>query len=137
MRNIVVGVDGSTTSWRAFSLAVCVAKSHGARVRACLVWHTPASLEMAAFAMPVLPVLEDEQDGGEVARQVREELALAGVEGDLSCREGDIAHELEVLAEACRADLIVVGRSRHPALHLGGVPRRMLAMGRRPVLVVP
>ena len=48
-----------------------------------------------------------------------------------------MARELEALAEACHADLIVVGRSRHPALHLGGVPRRLLAMGRRPVLVVP
>jgi len=51
--------------------------------------------------------------------------------------EGDRHDFLETLAEACHADLIVVGRSRHPALHLGGVPRRLLAMGHRPVLVVP
>jgi nucleotide-binding universal stress UspA family protein len=41
------------------------------------------------------------------------------------------------VASGCRADLIVVGRSRHPALHLGGVPRKLLAMGHRPVLIVP
>jgi nucleotide-binding universal stress UspA family protein len=137
MGNVVVGVDGSTTSWRAFSLAVAVAKNHGARVRACLVCHTPASLGMAPFVTPMVPLVGECDDGGELGKQVRQELALAGVEGDLSCREGDIAQELEVLAESCRADMIVVGRSRHPALHLGGVPRRLLAMARRPVLVVP
>lgn len=137
MRNIVVGIDGSTPSWRALSLALSIAKSYNARVRACSVWHTPASLEMAVFAMPVVPVIEEDPDGGQLGKQVREELALAGVEGDFSCREGDIAQQLEALAESCRADLIVVGRSRHPALHLGGVPRRLLSMGRWPVVVVP
>ena len=44
--------------------------------------------------------------------------------GEFNERSGDVARELETLAEACHADLIVVGRSRHPALHLGGVPRR-------------
>lgn len=137
MRNIVVGVDGSTPSWRALSLAMSIARSYNARVLACYVWHTPASLEMAVFAMPVVPVIEEGTDGGELGKKVREELVLAGVEGDFSRREGDISQELEALAESCRADLIVVGRSRHAALHLGGVPRRLLSMGRRPVVVVP
>jgi nucleotide-binding universal stress UspA family protein len=59
------------------------------------------------------------------------------VEGLFSCLDGDIASELEAQAERCRADLVVVRRSRHPALRLGGVPRKLLAMGDRPVLVVP
>lgn len=92
---------------------------------------------MAVFAMPVVPVIEEVSDDGTLGEQVREELALAGVEGDFCCREGEIAQQLEALAESCQADLIVVGRSRHAALHLGGVPRRLLSMGRRPVLVVP
>lgn len=137
MGDVVVGVDGSDASWRALSVAVWVARCQGARVRACLVLHTPASMAAAPFMAPMVPLLEEDEDGGELGKQVREELALAGVDGDFCCREGDVAQELELLAEACRADLIVVGRSRHPALHLGGVPRRLLAMGRRPALVVP
>lgn len=109
------------------AMAVGMAARYGAHVHACLVFQV-------AFSVPV-PVLGEE--GEEMARQVAEELSRAGVAGELTCRNGDVAQELEALAEACRADVIVVGRSRHPALHLGGVPRRLLAMGRHPVLVVP
>lgn len=139
MHDIVVGVDGSTPSWRAFSLAVSIARKYGAQVRVCRVWRVPPAFEGLAFSVGAVPVFQGEEEGGypELAKEVRAELELAGVEGDFCCREGDTAQQLEALAESCQADLIVVGRSRHPALHLGGVPRRLLAMGRRPVLVVP
>ena len=137
MRDLVVGIDGSTTSWRAFSMAVGIARRYEARMHACFVFHVPASpADLAAFAVPVNAFVDDD-DGGDLGRDVVEELSRAGVEGDFTYIKGDVAHELEVLAESCLADVIVVGRSRHPALHLGGVPRRLLATGRRPVLVVP
>jgi nucleotide-binding universal stress UspA family protein len=135
VRDLVVGLDGSTTSWRAFSMAVGIARRYEARVHACFVFHVPASAGLAAFAVPVTAFVGD--DGGDLGRDVAEELSRAGVKGDFTYIEGDVAHELEALAERCLADVIVVGRSRHPALHLGGVPRRLLATGPRPVLVVP
>ena len=136
MREVVVGIDGSTPSWRALSMAVGIGTRYQARVNACFVWHTPAPVEAAIFAAPVVPVFE-EDDADELALQVKHELEGAGVEGEFFCLTGEVAQELEQLAEGRRADLIVVGRSRHAALHLGGVPRKLLAMGRRPVLVVP
>jgi len=135
VRDLVVGVDGSTTSWRAFSMAVGIARRYEARVHACFVVHVPASADLAAFAVPVTAFADD--DGGDLGREVADELGRAGVAGDFTHIKGDVAHELEALAQSCLADVIVVGRSRHPALHLGGVPRRLLATGRRPVLVVP
>jgi nucleotide-binding universal stress UspA family protein len=136
VKDLVVGIDGSTTSWRALSMAVGIATRYKACVHVCFVLHTPAAAEMGVFAIPATVLVEDD-DGTDLGRQVTEELNGADVKGDFTCLKGDIARELEVLAESCRADVIVVGRSRHPALHPGGVPRRLLAMGRRPVLVVP
>ncbi len=131
-----MGIDGSTTSWRAFSMAVGIARRYDARVHACFVFHVPASADLAVFAVPVTAFVDDD-NGGDLGRDVAEELRGAGVEGEFTFVKGDVAHELEELAQSCRADVIVVGRSRHPALHLGGVPRKLLATGRRPVLVVP
>jgi nucleotide-binding universal stress UspA family protein len=136
MMEILVGVDGSPASWRAFSLALGIAEREHGFVHVCFVFHIPAPASIAPMAVPP-PGLSAEDDGGELEQKATEELQAAGVEGKFMCIEGDVAHELEASAERCHADLIVVGRSRHPALHLGGVPRKLLAIGRRPVLVVP
>ncbi|HYA45770.1 MAG TPA: universal stress protein [Acidimicrobiales bacterium] len=132
--SIVVGIDGSTTGWRAFSAALGVANRYNAFVRACYVAHMPAAAEMGVFGVAVPPVLDEGED---LRDEVNKELAEAGISGDFVLLKGDVAHELEAVAENCRADIIVVGRSQHPALHLGGVPRKLLALGHRPVLVVP
>lgn len=118
-------------------MAAGMARRNGAKVHACFVLHVPAVAELGSFSMPVPPVMLEAADCSELGAEVEKELAEAGVQGEFLCRQGDVARELETLAESLRADMIVVGRSRHPALHLGGAPRRLLAAGRRPVLVVP
>jgi nucleotide-binding universal stress UspA family protein len=50
---------------------------------------------------------------------------------------GDPAEELERVADACRADLMVVGRSMGMHMLASSVPRRLLHRAHRPVLVVP
>jgi nucleotide-binding universal stress UspA family protein len=72
-----------------------------------------------------------------LSRLVREELGTAEVGGDFAWTQGDVATELQRLAATHDADLIVVGRSAHPHLHVGNVPNRLITMGLRPVLVVP
>lgn len=118
-------------------MALGIGREYGARVHACFVLHVPGTAEIPPFSLPVAGLADDEEEGGSLGREVSAELTRAGVEGEFCCREGDVALQLEDLAESCHADLIVVGRSRHPALHLGGVPRRLLSRGRRAVLVVP
>ncbi len=117
-------------------MAVGIAERYTAHLHGCFVLQTPAAAEMVAFGLPV-PETGEVDDGDELAQTFTEEIDRAGVVGDFTCRKGDVAHELEDLAEQSRSDVIVVGRSRHPTLHLGGVPRRLLVMGRRPVIVVP
>ena len=133
--DIVIGFDGSPASWRAFFFALGIAQRERAFIHVTFVYHVPAPAVVAPLAGP--PGLPMNQDGGELERQATAELRVAGVEGVFTCIDGDIASELEAQAERCRADLVVVGRSRHPALRLGGVPRKLLATGHRPVLVVP
>ena len=134
--DIVIGLDGSPASWRAFFLALGIAQREKAFVHVSFVYHVPAPATVAPLTMPP-PGFPVDEDGGRLEREATAELQIAGVEGVFSSLDGDIASELEAQAERCRADLIVVGRSRHPALRLGGVPRKLLAMGHRPVLVVP
>ncbi len=47
----------------------------------------------------------------------REELGQAHVGGDFTCRTGEVSAQPELLAESCKADLIVVARSAHPYLN--------------------
>lgn len=84
--------------------------------------------------------LGDPDGDGWFAGQVTEEPSRAEraeVRGDFTYRSGEIAVELEYLAKGTGADLVIVGRFAHPHLHLGGVPLRLLAQSRHPVLVVP
>ncbi len=134
--DIVIGFDGSPASWRAFFLALGIAQRERAFIHVSFVYHVPAPATVAPLTTPP-PALPVGEDGGALERQATAELQVAGVEGVFSCLDGDIASELEAQAERCRADLVVVGRSRHPTLRLGGVPRKLLAIGHRPVLVVP
>jgi nucleotide-binding universal stress UspA family protein len=117
-------------------MAIGLARTWEAALHICYVTQVAAAAQMGAIALPIAPQV-GANEGGELRRAVSDELARNVMTGEFSERKGDVARELEALAESCRADLVVVGRSRHPALHLGGVPRRALAMGHRPVLVVP
>src|ERR1019366_4439551 len=111
IRSIVVGTDGSKPSYRAFAMAVGLAVREQGCVHAWFVSHVPGAAALGGFFAPV-PLVGDAESDDNLA-------------------------ELELLAEDCKADLVVVGRSAHPALHLGGVPRQLLARGRFPILVVP
>jgi nucleotide-binding universal stress UspA family protein len=137
VRNIVVGVDGSDASGRALQVAIDVARRYEGAVHACFVWALTATEQRAGFSAAPFSAAEGDRDIEQLGPAVVKELAGAGAKGDFCSREGEIGGELEALASSWDAELIVVGRSRHPALHLGGVPRHLLAMGRRPVLVVP
>jgi len=136
IRSIVVGTDGSKPSYRAFADGRRPGGARaGLRPRVFRLPRARGSRSRRVLA-PV-PLVGDAESDDNLARFVAQELGQASVRGDFTCRSGEVAAELELLAEDCKADLVVVGRSAHPALHLGGVPRQLLARGRFPILVVP
>jgi len=108
IRSIVVGTDGSEPSYRAFAMAVGLAVREQGCVHACFVSHVPGAAALGGFFAPV-PLAGDADSDDRLARFVTQELSQASVRGDFTCRNGEIAAELEFLAEDRRADLIVVG----------------------------
>jgi nucleotide-binding universal stress UspA family protein len=129
--SIVVGIDGSEPSNRALSFSTGFAARTHARLVACFVSHQPTVVAVAAI------VIDFEQFAKELEYTVNEELERCGVVNGLFYhRQGDTVTELKRLAEEQIADLIVVGRSRHPHLHVGSVPRRLLDTAHL-VLIVP
>ena len=136
VRSLVVGIDGSETSCRAFAMAIGLAVREQGCVHTCFIIHVPAAAALGESFAPV-PLVDNAESANRLAGFVTEELGQAHVDGDFTCRIGEVSAQLELLAEDCKADLIVVGRSAHPYLHLGGVPRQLLARGRFPILVVP
>ena len=136
VRSLVVGIDGSETSCRALAMAIGLAVREQGCVHTCFIIHVPTVDALGGSFAPV-QLVDDAESDDRLAGFVTEELGQAHVDGDFTCRVGEVGAQLELLAESCKADLIVVGRSAHPYLHLGGVPRQLLARGRFPILIVP
>jgi nucleotide-binding universal stress UspA family protein len=129
--SVVVGMDGSEPSDHALCFAVGLAAREHARVNVCFVSHQPPT-----FGINVPPVDFDSY-AKELELRANEELDRADVGGSFYHRQGDVVIELKRLADERVADLIAVGRSRHPHLHVGSVPRRLLDISGHAVLIVP
>lgn len=129
--SVVVGIDGTQSSDHAMYFAIGLAAREGARLSACYVSHPPI-----VYPGGLIPV-----DNGDYAtkldRQFKDEIKRAGVCGRFYRRNGDAVIELKRLADEQIADIIAVGRSRHPHLHVGSVPRRLLDTSGHAVLIVP
>jgi nucleotide-binding universal stress UspA family protein len=146
LAGVVVGLDGSPSSWDAFFWACGEATRRGQRLLAVFVSHTTGvSAGVAAAACAVVPVpavlhewqrAADEQAAqllAEVERCARErEVEIAFVH----CR-GDPAKELLRTGVSAKADLIVVGRSAKAWHHLAGsISRQLVSKADAPVVVV-
>ena len=113
---VVIGTDGSPTSWDAFSWGCGEARRMGGRV-------------VAVFAGP-------EEDKRLVEDMLRES-AGQGIDLIFIHAPGDPATELLRVAKAVHADLIVVGKSttiRHR--YVGSMGQRLIARRPAPVVVV-
>jgi nucleotide-binding universal stress UspA family protein len=130
--NVVVGIDGTESSDHAMHFAIGLAARERARVSACFVSH-PLIVTYPAGLVPI----DFEAYATALDNQFTDELKLAGVCGCFYHREGDAVVELKRLADEQLADIIAVGRSRHPHLHVSSVPRRLLDISGHAVLIVP
>jgi nucleotide-binding universal stress UspA family protein len=135
---IVVGLDGSPTSWDAFAWAA----GEAIRLRANLlaVYVTPAVETLTATGVPFDLALV-EQARGEAADRLRCEAERAarelGVHLTFVRKRGDPSSSIIAAALAVGADLIVVGRSEKWLHHLtGSLGRRLVSRHNAPVVVV-
>jgi nucleotide-binding universal stress UspA family protein len=135
---IVVGLDGSPSSWDAFCWAAGEAVRSNGRLVA--VYVTPFSEPAAAFGVPI------DYAGVEQARQaVADDLESEavrrgdelGVAVSFVTERGDATHALSDVSRAMHANLLVVGRSAKVLHHLAGsLSHRLTSRNDAPVVVV-
>ena len=139
-KEILVGVDDSTTATRAAWYAAGLARRQGARVTA--VYVAPiASLGAATPGGAQLTVARREA-ASEVADDMRRRAGEVSQELGISitfiAAEGDPFTEIRRIADEIRADAVVVGASAHAGHRLvGSLAVRLVRAGRWPVTVVP
>jgi len=139
-KQILVGVDDSTTSLRAASYAAGLARRQGAGVTVVYVAPvgsmgaaTPGGADLAAAQRQATHQIAE--DMRRRAVEVSREL---GISITFIAAEGDAYTELRRIADEIRADAVVVGASAQAGHRLiGSLAVRLVRAGRWPVTVVP
>src|SRR4051794_33330230 len=135
---IVVGVDGSPSSWDAFAWAAGAAARGNGRLVAVHVG--PVADPAAAFGVPI------DYAGVEATRQeIAQELQIEverlanelGVHVSFVVERGDVTRAVANVAKELNADLVVVGRSAKALHHIAGsLSHRLTCRNDAPVVVV-
>ncbi|HYS66671.1 MAG TPA: universal stress protein [Paraburkholderia sp.] len=143
-KRILVAVDGSHTSRRAFEAALALAKSTGAVLQPLyVVENTPMYFEAPGYDPSVLRNrLVDE--GKELGAEFAKFMAAQGVKGELVVAEASTLDDVSVVvlkaAADFNADLLVMGthgRRGFQRLILGSVAERCVRQASLPVLLIP
>ena len=138
---IVVGLDGSTTSWHALAWASGQARRSNAQLVAAFVGPEPISLGIFADTEHQLTHLR-QMDAKAQGRAIRDQAERIATEARVPLlfvyREGDVKKQLLAAAMTYGADLLVVGSSNRIMHRLvGSVGRRLAHCKRVPVVIVP
>ncbi len=140
---VVVGIDGSDTSWAAFCWACGETRRLGGRTVAVFVGPTPGAGAMATGSFTGLGVAYGavQQSMTDQAQQLADQVRAYGddhgVDVTFVCTHGITAKELLRIANADHADLLVVGRSTKARHHLAGsLGRRLVGKRGAPIVVV-
>lgn len=137
MSLLVVGTDGSKGSEAAIHDAIDLAR----RLDATLLFVAVAHSAPDYLGNPHYDerVRENHARAREALDQARASAEAAGIEADYDVLEGDPAEEVPKLAEARKADLVVVGTRGRGAVVgalLGSVSSAIVRRSNRPVVVV-
>lgn len=141
---ILVAVDGSHTSRRAFEAALGLAASCGAVLQPFyVVENTPIYFEAPGYDPSVLRnrLVEESK---ELAAEFGAEMAARGVKGTLAAGEASASDDVSTVvlkaAAEFNADLLVMGthgRRGFQRLILGSVAERCVRQASLPVLLIP
>jgi len=135
---VVVGLDGSPSSWDAYCWAAGEANRIGGRLIA--VYVTPAVEPVAAVGVP-FDYAGAERARDDTACQLKDEAAQLirdlGVPLSFIREFGDVTHALARVACTQHADLVVVGKSAKLLHHImGSAGRKLVRRHDAPVVVV-
>ncbi|MGY0064821.1 universal stress protein [Streptomyces sp. LZ34] len=135
---IVVGVDGSDSSWRAAAYAAGLARRQHALL--AVVYVQPVLAAGAALGASVVQTTEAvAEELIQEIRQATERLrGVFEVRWEFHTFRGDPYNGLVQAADELKADAVVVGASEQAGHRLiGSVAIRLVKAGRWPVTVVP
>ncbi|WFB11043.1 universal stress protein [Streptomyces sp. LX-29] len=135
---IVVGVDGSDSSWRAAAYAAGLARRQHALL--AVVYVQPLLTAGAALGAPVAEATEGvaEELMTEIKASVERLRGVFEVRWEFHTFAGDPYNGLVTAADELKADAVVVGASEQAGHRIvGSVAVRLVKAGRWPVTVVP
>ncbi|MCB5910240.1 universal stress protein [Streptomyces pinistramenti] len=135
---IVVGVDGSDSSWRAASYAAGLARRQGSML--ALVYVQPVLPAGATMGAPVMDVTNEvaEELMAEIRSSTERFQGLYDLRWEFHTLRGDPYAGMVQMADELRADAVVVGASESAGHRImGSVAVRLVKAGRWPVTVVP
>ncbi|MEU1373770.1 universal stress protein [Streptomyces triculaminicus] len=135
---IVVGVDGSDTSWRATAYAAGLARRQNALL--AIVYVQPVLAGSVALGAPAAEVTEEVAE--ELLTEIRETAeqlrGIFEVRWRFHTFRGDPYTGLVRAADDLKADAVIVGASEQAGHRIvGSVAVRLVKAGRWPVTVVP
>ncbi len=143
-KRIIVAIDGSQTSRRAFSAALELAETNGATLQAYYVVESaPVFYDVPGYDPSVL---RDElvEEGSSLGHSALAAMKRRGVEGDVAMAEASSVEDVSTLilraATTFNADLLVMGTHGRRGLQRlieGSVAERCIREAKLPVLVIP
>ncbi|RLU87595.1 universal stress protein UspA [Streptomyces griseocarneus] len=135
---IVVGVDGSDTSWRAAAYAAGLARRQNALL--AVVYVQPVLASSALLGAPVAEMTDEvaEELLAEIRDTTEQLKGVYEVRWEFHTLRGDPYSGLVKTANDLKADAVVVGASEQAGHRIiGSVAVRLVKAGRWPVTVVP
>jgi nucleotide-binding universal stress UspA family protein len=136
---ILVGVDGSDSSWRAAAYAAGLARRQGSRLAIVYVEAMSPLVALGGVAGEAAEAISETADEiGAQIRQSAERLNGDRVRWEFHAVTGDPFSGLVKTADELRADAVVVGASEHAGHRIvGSIAVRLVKAARWPVTVVP
>lgn len=143
-KRILVAVDGSETSRRAFDAALDLASSTGAELQPFyVIENTPLYFEAPGYDPSILRTQMIEQ-GKTLTAELGAAMRAKGVAGELATGEASSLDDVPTLilarAKAFNADLVVMGthgRRGFRRLILGSIAEHCVRQASLPVLLIP
>lgn len=135
---IVVGVDGSESSFRAAAYAGGLARRQHALL--AVVYVQPVLAAGAALGVPVAETTDEIAESliAEIRRSTERVKDIYDVRWEFHTFRGDPFNGLVTAADELKADAVVVGASEQAGHRIvGSVAVRLVKAGRWPVTVVP
>lgn len=135
---IVVGIDGSDSSWRAAAYAAGLARRQSSKL--ALVYVQPVLPAGAAMGAPVADATDEvaEELMAEIRRATERPSGTHPLRWEFHTLRGDPYNGMVRMADDLKADAVVVGASESAGHRImGSVAVRLVKAGRWPVTVVP